>query len=60
MLRAGDRHIAASRWAALTVLMALAGCAPQAGRESRPPRTENVTLHFLSQSCFQGEIIPCG
>lgn len=48
------------RLLAAAVVLLAAGCALQAGQERRPPRTADVTLHLLSQSGFQGEIIPCG
>ncbi len=52
------------RWAAIAVLAALAaytlGCGRGAREESRAPRTEDVTVRILSQSCFWGEVVPCG
>ncbi len=48
------------RTAAAAMLALLAGCALRSGGDGRVPRADNVTLHILSQSCFQGEIVPCG
>jgi hypothetical protein len=62
-MKVGDRYTALGRAcaaAALLALLAAAGCGMRSSQDSRPPRTGNVTLHFVSQSCFQGEIIPCG
>jgi len=45
---------------AVTALALLAGCIPPASRAQRASRSGDVALHMFSQSCVQGEIIPCG
>ena len=59
-MRVSDPRTVRLRTAAAAALILLAGCALRSGGESRVPRAGNVTLHILSQSCFQGEIVPCG
>jgi hypothetical protein len=59
-MRANDRCNWLAGSVAMAALVVLAGCGLRSGMERRPPRVEDVTLHFLSQSGFQGEIIPCG
>ncbi len=55
------RHLSFLPWtlAAVSILLP-AGCGRHAGQEVRPPRTGNVTLHVISQSGLQGEVVPCG
>ena len=51
------RQLAFWGLAAVAVLV-LAGCS--AGSKSSNLRATNAELRIVSQSCFQGEIEPCG
>ncbi len=44
--------------AALAILVQ--GCGGMFGLGGPKKRTTNVELFLLSQSCFQGEVVPCG
>jgi len=45
----------------LASLLVLSGCSAGflgiGGRDARPA---NVAVHIISQSCFEGEVEPCG
>lgn len=44
--------------AALLAVFLLQGCALMGGNSGKRPT--NIEVRFLSQSCFNGDVVPCG